>query len=50
VPEVEDSSIREIFMYSYRLIYEMRDKTINILTVAHGKRALTPSDIENLRK
>jgi len=40
VPELAEANIREKFIYSYRLIYEIEDKTINILAIIHGKRLL----------
>lgn len=42
VPELEDESIRERFVYSYRLIYRMRDNVITVAAVIHGKRLLNP--------
>jgi toxin ParE1/3/4 len=38
VPEIGDSNIREIFVYSYRLIYEIYPNSIEILALIHGKR------------
>ena len=38
VPEVEDSNIRELIIYSYRLIYEIKPKRIEILAIIHGKQ------------
>lgn len=38
VPEVEDPNIREIFVYSYRLIYEIGAEGIKVLGVIHGRR------------
>ena len=40
VPELGDSQVRECFLYSYRLIYELKDEGIHILAVIHGKRLL----------
>jgi plasmid stabilization system protein ParE len=40
VAELEDEMIRERFVYSYRLIYRLRNKQITILAVIHGKRLL----------
>lgn len=40
VPELHDPHVRERFIYSYRLIYELKDNDINILGVIHGKRLL----------
>ena len=37
VPEIGDASVREIFVYSYRLIYEITPGGIEILGVIHGK-------------
>ncbi|MBN1804997.1 MAG: type II toxin-antitoxin system RelE/ParE family toxin [Sedimentisphaerales bacterium] len=38
VPEIEDSNIRELIIYSYRLIYEISSDRIEILTIIHGKQ------------
>jgi len=38
VPEIDDPSIRELFVYSYRLIYEITPDGIEILAVIHGRR------------
>jgi addiction module RelE/StbE family toxin len=40
VPELSDKNIRERFVYSYRLIYEVRDSQIVIVAIVHGKRLL----------
>ena len=40
VPELDDPLVRECFIYSYRLIYEIKDAGIDILGVIHGKRLL----------
>ena len=32
--------MRERFLYSYRLIYELSSETVRILAVIHGKRLL----------
>jgi toxin ParE1/3/4 len=40
VPELADPSVRECFLYSYRLIYELTGDTIHVLAVIHGKRLL----------
>jgi len=43
VPELGDDLIREVFVKSYRLIYEMRDDRIVILAFVHGARPLPGS-------
>jgi toxin ParE1/3/4 len=45
VPESNEESIRERFVYSYRLIYQVQQETVTIIAVVHGKRLL---DNENI--
>ena len=40
VPEFNDDTIRELFVYSYRLIYKIYDNKILFVAVVHGKRLL----------
>lgn len=40
VPELNDPQVRERFIYSYRLIYEIKEPEIHIMAVIHGKRLL----------
>lgn len=40
VPELADPNVRERFLYSYRLIYELTGEEIHLLAVIHGKRLL----------
>lgn len=42
VPEVADDSIRERFVYSYRIIYRIEAARILIAAVIHGRRLLQP--------
>ncbi len=42
VPETGDPAIRERFVYSYRIIYRVRDEQVLIVAVIHGKRLLDP--------
>lgn len=39
-PELDDPLVRECFIYSYRLIYEIKETEITILGVIHGQRLL----------
>ncbi len=50
VPEVDESNIREVFVYSYRLIYELDGRNIHILAVIHCKRDLTAIDLNKPRE
>ena len=38
VPEF-DQEMREVFAYSYRIIYRVEGKTVTIAAVIHGKRS-----------
>ena len=40
VPEYQNKNIRELFIYSYRLIYKIDKDTIAIVAVIHGKRLI----------
>ncbi|MEW6742936.1 MAG: type II toxin-antitoxin system RelE/ParE family toxin [Planctomycetota bacterium] len=38
VPELRVATIREVFVFSYRLIYEVREDEVRILAFLHGAR------------
>ena len=38
VSEISDQNIREVVVYSYRLIYEISGVGIEILAIIHGRR------------
>jgi len=42
VPEVGNASIRERFVYSYRVIYRVEPERILVVAVIHGSRLLEP--------
>jgi plasmid stabilization system protein ParE len=46
VAELDDDQVRELALYSYRIIYEIKDKGIFVLAVAHKRRNLKADDIE----
>jgi hypothetical protein len=48
VPELEDPDIREIPAYSWRLIYQLREQRVFVLTVIHKRRQPSGSDIAPL--
>ncbi|ELR98153.1 type II toxin-antitoxin system mRNA interferase toxin, RelE/StbE family [Gloeocapsa sp. PCC 73106] len=39
--EFEEPSIKEVWTYSYRVIYQVHEETITIATVVHGKALLS---------
>ena len=38
VPEFKDETIREIFVHSYRLIYQVEENRVSVLALIHGRR------------
>lgn len=38
VSEIEDPKVRELFIYSYRIIYEISPDKIKVLALVHNKR------------
>jgi plasmid stabilization system protein ParE len=45
VPEFGEEAIREIFIYSYRIIYQILPDSLAVLAVVHGHRDLQKEDI-----
>jgi plasmid stabilization system protein ParE len=50
VPEIGDHNIREVFVYSYRLIYEISPNGVQILALVHSKRDFSSGNFDELRK
>jgi toxin ParE1/3/4 len=46
VAELSEEQVRELSLYSYRIIYEIRQSDIAILAVVHKRRDLKPEDID----
>lgn len=47
VPEYSQSDIREVFIYSYRIVYRILSDRIDVLAVVHGAKQL-PQDMNDL--
>ena len=46
VPELNEEAVREIQLYSYRILYEIKpDDLIEVLAVIHKRRDLQPEEI-----
>lgn len=46
VPELDEEAVRELSLYSYRILYEIKaDNLIEVLAVIHKRRHLEPEDI-----
>ena len=46
VPELRDPVVREIILGNYRLVYRLREKRVELLTIYHGARLLDPSKLK----
>lgn len=46
VPELGNEAIRELTLYSYRILYEIKDHGVFVLAVIHKRRDLQPEMIE----
>lgn len=45
VPELNEKTVREVSLYSYRIIYQIQPTHIDILVIIHKRRDLKPGDI-----
>lgn len=45
VPELNEETVRELSLYSYRILYEITPAQINILAVIHKRRDLQPDEV-----
>lgn len=50
VPEIGDPNIRELIIYSYRLIYEVFPDKVEILALIHGKRDFSSEILDGLKR
>ena len=46
VPEISDPKIREIIAKKYRIVYRIRERDIQILTVFEGHRLLSLDELD----
>ncbi len=46
VPELSNEDIRELSLYSYRILYEIKDQDVFVLAVIHKRRDLQPEMVE----
>lgn len=45
VAELNDEQVRELALYSYRILYEIKDKGVFVLAIVHKRRDLKADDI-----
>jgi plasmid stabilization system protein ParE len=46
VPEIGEDNVREIGMYSYRIMYEINGDTLYIHGIIHKRRHFKPEDLQ----
>ena len=46
VPDQDDENIRELIFQSYRIIYRIKKKCIQILAIIHGSRDLSSKEVK----
>jgi plasmid stabilization system protein ParE len=45
VPELREPELREISAHSWRILYQLRDGELFIVTLVHHRRHLDPADL-----
>ncbi|MCB1851952.1 MAG: type II toxin-antitoxin system RelE/ParE family toxin [Gammaproteobacteria bacterium] len=48
IPELNDDQVRELSLYSYRIIYQIKAEDVFVLAVAHKRRELKDEDIDRV--
>lgn len=49
-PEIADENIREIFVYSYRILYEIKLENVYIIGIIHGRRDFTSTHVYRVKE
>jgi plasmid stabilization system protein ParE len=50
VPEIADENVREIFVYSYRIQYEIKSEKIYVIGIIHGRRDFISTHVYKLNE
>jgi len=50
VPEIDDENIREIFAYSYRILYEIKSDKVYIIGIIHGRRDFASTHVHRIKE
>ncbi len=46
IPELGDDNLRELSLYSYRILYEIKAPEVSVLAVIHKRREFQPQMVE----
>ncbi len=50
VQEIDDENIREIFMYSYRILYEIKSGIVYVIGIIHGNRDFSSTELYRIKE
>jgi toxin ParE1/3/4 len=50
VQETDDENIREIFAYSYRILYEIKSEKVHIIGIIHGRRDFASTHLYRVKE
>ncbi|MFH1975164.1 MAG: type II toxin-antitoxin system RelE/ParE family toxin [Pseudomonadota bacterium] len=50
VPEIDDENVREIFAYSYRILYEIKSDKVYIIGIVHGRRDFISTHVYRIKE
>ncbi len=50
LPELDDPSIREVLIYSYRLIYQISSGEIEVLALVHARRDFVADALDDSKE
>jgi plasmid stabilization system protein ParE len=49
-PEIDDENIREILVYSYRILYEIKSEKVSIIGIIHGRRDFISTHVYRVKE
>ena len=49
-PEIGDENVREIFAYSYRILYEIKSDKVYIIGIIHGRRDFISTHVYGIKE
>ncbi|MBU1182909.1 MAG: type II toxin-antitoxin system RelE/ParE family toxin [Proteobacteria bacterium] len=50
MPEIDDENVREIFAYSYRILYEIKSDKVYIIGIVHGRRDFISTHVYRIKE
>lgn len=50
VPEIDDENMQEIFVYSYRILYEIKSDNVYVIGIIHGRRDFTSTYVYRIKE